>query len=393
MIRLGIYLALALAIPSLLLGLVWVIAPRRTDRSFVSAGAVRRGLRWYRSLWPRTGAAIAGWPHLIDRALGTPRAPLPATPWDVVWEDGKVRLYRIEGSPDGGIPLLVVHSLISQPWILDLTEERSLLRALRDAGFDTYLLDWGNFDVTEANNDLSHYANVLMRAEDQVLAKTGSKHIHLAGYCLGGTLCLARAAARRHDHIASIALIATPWDFAVPSPLHTVMSHPLLKPVTLLDGSSGVPGSVVREGFHLLRPQALRSVMGFVNQRKDPAFRRSYDALARWVWEHRRLPGALFFDLVDLFRNNALFEGRLEIAGELARLSDVRAPVGVFVAERDHIVPSGSSHALTSAEGLEVDMFTIPSGHVSMICGSAARDVMWPRLIEWIAKHDERPAA
>lgn len=341
-------------------------------------------MRWYRALWLRAGAAAAGWPHIVDRVLGTKRARVPASHWEPVWQHDGSTLSRIEDSPSGGPAVLLVHSLISKPWILDLTEERSLARALRDAGLDVYLLDWGDFSHADAPNDLSHYANVLMQAEKQVLDSSGWSRVHLVGYCLGGTLCLARAAARRHDHVASLSLIATPWDFEVPSALHTILSHPLLKPVFFLDGSSGVPGPVVREGFHVLRPQALRTVGALLARRRDPAFRQSYDALARWIWEHRRLPGALFFDLVRLFRTNDLMEGRIEVAGELARTSDVRVPVSIFVAERDHIVPSGSAHAVATMEGLRVQVHAIPSGHVAMICGSAARDVMWPQLIDSI---------
>ena len=301
-------------------------------------------------------------------------------------------LSRIEGSPRGGPAVLLVHSLISKPWILDLTEERSLARALRAAGFDTYLLDWGDFTRADATNDLSHYANVLMQAEKQVLATSGRSRVHLVGYCLGGTLCFARAAARRHDDVASLSLVATPWDFDVPSTMHTVLSHPLLKPVFFLDGSSGVPGALARESFHILRPQALRTVGALIARRRDADFRRSYDALARWIWEHRRLPGALFFDLVRLFRTNDLLEGRMEIGGDVARASDVSVPVSVFIAERDHIVPSGSAHAV-AVDGLEAEMNTVPSGHVSMICGSAAREVMWPRLIASIRAAEERLAS
>lgn len=385
MIRALVYGAALFFVPFALLILAWLVAPRGTDRSRIRAGAPRRALRWYRGLWLRSGAAIAGWPHALEVAVGAHRAAVPATTWEPLWKSGRATLYRITGTETDQLPVLVVHSLVSKPWILDLTTEQSFLGALRHEGFPTYLLDWGDFGSAEAEHDLSHYANVLMEAESKVLASSEAERLHLVGYCLGGTLCLARAAARAHPRVASIALIATPCDFAVPGPLHTMMSHGLLKPVSLLDGSSGVPAAVVRESFHALRPQAFRSVLELLRNRRNPAFRAFYDSLGRWVWEHRRMPGGIFFDLVDLFRTNSLFEGNLEVAGEIARLKDIKVPLAAFVAERDHIVPSGSTHALRSVHGLEVEFFTMPSGHVSMICGRAAREVMWPRLFEWLS--------
>ena len=310
------------------------------------------------------------------------------SPSDVVWKDGKATLTRLRMGSKDGPAVLVVHSLISKPWILDLNAERSFLGALADAGFDTYLFDWGDFDAADAHSDLSHFAGLLMRAEEKVLASTGGSSLHLVGYCLGATLCLARTAARRHDHVRSLSLVAAPGDFGVPSGLQVLMSHRLLKPAFFLDGSSCVPAAAVRESFHWLRPQALKTVRWGLSQRRNSEFRATYDALARWVWEHRPLPGALFFDLVDLFRTNSLYEGHLEVAGEQARLSDIHVPVGAFVADRDHIVPSGSSHALAAVPGLDLTVFNCASGHVSMICGAGARNMMWPRLIEWIKTQD-----
>jgi polyhydroxyalkanoate synthase len=318
--------------------------------------------------------------------VGVTKTPVAVTPNEIVWSAGKTSLYRIEGPAGKGPPVLVIHSLVSKPWILDLTPERSLLKALSEAGFTVFLLDWGDFDGRDAHHDLSHFATVLLHAEEKVLQSTGAEKLHLVGYCLGATLLLARLAARSHPRVASAALIAAPSDFGVPSGLQMLMSHRLFKPSFFLDGSSCVPESLVRESFHMLRPRALSTVRALVARRSDERFRRVYGATSRWVWEHRRLPGALFFDLVDLFRTNALFAGRMEVAGELARLEDIKVPIGAFVAARDHIVPSGSSHALTSVPGLDVEVFDYPSGHVSMVCGSAAREAMWADLHSWLAR-------
>ena len=386
MLRIAIYTFLGIAFIAALLSFQALLSPRKTDRRLIRAGILRRWFRWYRSLWLRTAAALSGWPHIVDVLLGASRAQLQADQREKIWEHGNARIYLIGESQGRGHPVLVVHSFVSQPWILDLGPERSLVQAIADSGRGTYLLDWGDFGRQEAEHDLSHYANVLMEAEREVLKATGASRLHLAGYCLGGTLCLARAGARSHERVASIALIAAPYDLAVPSALHSMMTHPLLRPVALLDGSSGVPGPVVREGFHALRPQALRSVRALIANRRDPDFRRTYDPLSRWVWEHRRLPGGLFFDLVDLYRNNDLYEGSLEVAGELARAKDVHAPLALFIAERDHIVPSASARAV--ADHVEAELFRVPSGHVSMISGAAARSSTWPRLVEWFEKND-----
>src|SRR5687767_12991173 len=98
-----------------LIGVSWLLASRKTDRSLLRVGPITRGLRWYRSLWLRAATNIAGWPHLVDRSLGTHRASVMASPSDVVWKDGKATLTRLRTGPKGGPAVLVVHSLISKP--------------------------------------------------------------------------------------------------------------------------------------------------------------------------------------------------------------------------------------------------------------------------------------
>jgi polyhydroxyalkanoate synthase len=66
------------------------------------------------------------------------------SPKDVVWSRDKARLYRYHSdrrtlSP----PLLLVMSLVSKPYVLDLRPGNSFIEALVAAGFDVYALDWG----------------------------------------------------------------------------------------------------------------------------------------------------------------------------------------------------------------------------------------------------------
>ena len=339
-----------------------------------------RSFRWF---WFRIGLALFSWPHVFDVAMGTGKAPVAGAANDVVWRKGTATLHRY-GSGGQGEAVLVVHSLVSKPWILDLAPGRSLLEFLANEGFDVYLLDWGDPGEADAKRGLSACTDLLMDAEKEVLQHSGRPRLHLVGYCLGGLLCLLRTGARTHAHISSIAALATPIDFDIRVGLQPLIWNRFFKPAYFLDATGCVPAPALRESFHILRPQALRTAVGAWRRRKDPEFRRVYDPLARWVWEHRALSGQALFDLVDLFRTNGLLKGEVVASGEIARLEDVRAPVLTMIAKRDHIVPSGSSRALEQIEGLRLRVAMIDSGHVSMISGSAGRETTWPTLAEWI---------
>jgi polyhydroxyalkanoate synthase len=367
---------------ALALSLDWLFASRRTEPRLLEPNALVGAWRSYRWFWFRIGMAIFAWPHVMDVALGTKKAPVAQSSARVVWHEGTATLRRY--GTGTGTPVLVVHSFISQPWILDLAPGRSLIEFLVGEGFDVFLLDWGDPAEGGSTHGLTVYADILMRAEKVVLSQSHSTRLHLIGYCLGGLLCLARTAARRHAHVASMTLIATPVDFGIRVALQPLIVSRIFKPVHLLDGTGCVPAAGLRESFHVLRPQALRTVIGAWRRRRDPDFRRFYDPLARWVWEHRALSGRLFFDLVELFRTNGLVRGTLMVSGELARLEDVKTPTLALIADRDHIVPSDSSRALNKVATLEVTVVEVESGHVSMVSGATATNTTWPTLARWI---------
>lgn len=377
----------AAVVGGLIVLVMWWVAPAEPTREDLRPGPVVRLGRWYRSLWGRGWANAVVWPHLGDVLLGTPRTPTGTTPSDEVWAEGTARVVRYRSERRGGEPVLLVHALVTRPWILDLTPERSLVAFLLSEGFDVFLLDWGEPTRADRDRGLLEYAMTLMRAEQEVMAVADSSRIHLIGYCMAGTLCLVRAAAWPDPHLGSLAVIAAPVDAAVSGGMATMMSSRLLKPTLALDGSGMVPRSYVRESFHVLRPRAIKTVYRRLFRRRgEEDYRTFYGALARWVWEHGKLPGALFFDLVDMFRSNGLYEGTLRLGDRVASPRRIEAPILSVIASRDHIVPPGSSLGLSSITGMKADTEVVraPGGHVSMLAGSGAREVLWPALGAWL---------
>lgn len=356
-----------------------LVLPRDTDRRRVQARGLLWLLRWWRSTSTRILLWFVGWPHLLDVLFFGGGGPQdPATPFDVVWRQGKTRLlhYRNRGRIRHPEPVLLVHSTVSKPWILDLTPTRSLVRSLIDAGFDVYLLDWGDPGRKEAMNGLAEYTATLRAAE----AAIPGEAVHRVGYCFGASLCLLDADA---PHVRSTVLIAPVVDLAAQGGFQSVLRSDLIPPTLALDHDGCVPAAVIRESFHGLRPQALRTTWARLrNARKlDAEYREFYAAMSKWAWRQRRLPGALFFDVVDLHRTNPI----------IARLtqSPPSAPTLIVMAERDHIVPRAASEALASVPGVNPDVLHTPSGHVSMVVGSAARQVVWPGIAEWLAARQQ----
>ena len=71
----------------------------------------------------------------------------------VLWSEGSTRL--LDYGSGGGRPVLVVPSLINRAYILDLAEDKSLLRFLAREGLRPLLVDWGTPDTLERGFDLT----------------------------------------------------------------------------------------------------------------------------------------------------------------------------------------------------------------------------------------------
>ncbi len=75
-----------------------------------------------------------------------------------VWQEGSSRLLKF--GRRSGVPVFFVPSLINKAYILDLDQERSLVRWLAERGFCVYLLDWGQPSTDERRMVYPREANV-----------------------------------------------------------------------------------------------------------------------------------------------------------------------------------------------------------------------------------------
>ena len=72
-------------------------------------------------------------------AAGTKRLTVGQTPKDIVWQRDKAQLWRYRrGEIRYAQPVVIVHSLISRSYVLDLYPGNSLVQFLQDAGFEVY---------------------------------------------------------------------------------------------------------------------------------------------------------------------------------------------------------------------------------------------------------------
>lgn len=333
----------------------------------------------------RMAAFLAGlrayWGHPWRRDL--PDAPLG-------WQAGRVSLldHGRRGTPVAdGCPVLLVPSLVNRSHILDLTRERSLVRALAAAGHRPFLLDWGEPGPTERGYRLDDYVTgPLEAALDHVRLRVGRRPVVL-GYCMGGLLALALAARRRRD-LGGIALLATPWDFHA-GPLDPARFHALVGlPAALLARALGeLPVDVLQSCFAGLDPLGTpKKFVRFAAMDPDGAEARAFVALEDWVNDGVPLAGEVAAEcLLDWYGANLPARGRWRVAGVPVRPETIDLPALVALPARDRIVPPASARALARALP-QADIVEPAAGHIGMVVGRSAPERLYRPLAAWLGR-------
>jgi polyhydroxyalkanoate synthase subunit PhaC len=281
--------------------------------------------------------------------------------------------------------VLVIPSLINRYYVLDLLPEQSFLRYLAEAGLRPFVIDWGEPGAAEREFTLTDYiAGPLEHAAAKVSALTRSP-VAILGYCMGGLLALALALRRPAD-TASLALLATPWDFHAEREAQARLLGELASSLPrFLGASEPLPVSVIQTLFLALDPfLAERKFIRFGTLDPDGAAARAFVALEDWINDGVPLARQVAVECAQSwYRDNAPAHGRWEIGGRPVRPADLDLPALVVLPRRDRIVPPRSAEPLASAiPGAEV--LHPPFGHIGMMASSEAPETVWQPIAQWL---------
>ena len=273
-------------------------------------------------------------------------------------------------------PLLIVPPCINKYYILDLTEEKSLIRALVGAGFRVFLVSWVNAGSGEAHFRFDDYLREgVMTAIDAVSAVTRQKTINTLGFCIGGTLLVAALAALAEDGerpAASVTLLAAMLDFSDTGDIGLFIDEEAVKEreEEFADGGL-VDGRELARGFAYLRPNDLLwpYVIGNYYQGKTPA---PFDLLF-WNADSTNLPGPMFAEyLRGTYLENRITRGTAVWCNAPILPSAIRAPVYAVACEKDHIVPWRAAYIGAQMMDKKARFVLAASGHIAGIVNPPA---------------------
>jgi polyhydroxyalkanoate synthase len=317
----------------------------------------------------------AGDVQMVDRAAFQVGRNLATTPGAVVYRNELMELIQYAPATPKvhALPIVVIPPWINKYYILDLTEEKSLLRYLVRHGFTVFVVSWKNPTARDSETTFDDY---LMKGAGKAIeiacAICRTPHVHAVGYCIGGTALAALMAwfHREYDRpseipVAHWTLLASLVDFSRPGAIEVFINRETVETLEEMMARQGyLDGREMSRTFRMLRSNSLiwhYFVHRYLYGEKSPAFDVLY-----WNTDVTRMPRAMHsFYLREFYLNNKLVKkDALVLAGHPIDLSRIRQPLYAVGCLEDHIVPWKAAFKIVDKIAAPVRFTLSSSGHI-----------------------------
>jgi polyhydroxyalkanoate synthase len=330
--------------------------------------------------------------HVIATARD---APVGLTPKTVVWRKNKAQLYRYTRTTSATrrTPVFLCLPLINRAYILDLRPGASFVEYLLSQGHDVFMLDWGVWGPEDRNIDITALVTrYLPRALREAERDVGAP-LTLLGYCIGGVLATCYLALHPDAPVKNFALLTTPIDFDDAGKFGMWTAKGAFPIEKLRDTFDTIPGELVGLGANLLNPASsyLGTYLQLSERMREPGFDpRPWQAMYRWINEGTPFPAAAYYQwITEFYQDNKLVRDRLEMDGRPVRLSAIRVPVLNVAAMTDGIAPRATTSAILRRVGShDREELLVQGGHVGIVVGRTAKQDLWPKVGDWLRRHD-----
>lgn len=321
------------------------------------------------------------------------------TPSKVVFQVDKVTLSRYEPLAKKTLnapPVLISYGMFGRQTMIDLQEDRSLVRNLLEAGLDVYVLDWGNPTRADQFINLDDMIDGQLRECVEYLVDASGGPITMFGICEGGTFA-ASLAALEPQLFAGLSLTITPIDF-VGDPdnfwrgegfLNRWVGNMSSEDIdAMVDTYGNLPGEMSGAMFSSLTTMnsMTKYSMGLQRLQGDRDATLNFLRMEKWIADRPDHPGAAAKDWFNkMYRENQLVKGKFEVMGRKVDLSKIECPVLNIYALQDHIVPVSCSKPLGNFLPKEkYREIGFPGGHVGVFVSRKAQGVVAGGFVDWV---------
>ncbi|MGH8278910.1 MAG: PHA/PHB synthase family protein [Gammaproteobacteria bacterium] len=317
---------------------------------------------------------------------------LAVTPGKVIYRNALMELIQYTPTTDTvyAEPVLIVPAWIMKYYILDLSTSNSLVHWLVAQGHTVFMISWKNPGSEDRDLSMEDYRTLgVLEALKAVSAIVPRRKIHVAGYCVGGTLLaitLAAMARAGGERLKTATLFAAQTDFEDAGELKLFIDEMALYWLDRQMAHKGYLDSAQMGGaFSLLRSRSLiwsRLIHDYWLGESDAGF----DIMA-WNADGTRMPRRMHIDyLRDLYLENRFAQGKYVIGGHAVSMGDVNLPMFVVGTLTDHVAPWKSVYKIRNLKRLGETTFALTNGgHNAGIVSEPGRPRRYYQLGSWNA--------
>jgi poly(3-hydroxybutyrate) depolymerase len=347
----------------------------------------------------RTGTRIAPWPLDFGRWTTVANARRPpgwSSPHEIVFEAPLARLRDFSAGPGRGVvPTLVLPPQAGHDsCIVDYSAGQSQMRTIVQAGLTrAFTLDWAAATRETADASIEDYLDVIDRAVDHC-----GGIVNLIGDCQGGWLATIYAALAP-QRINTLTIAGAPIDFHAGEPVIGEVIRWLAPngdlrfyEALVASGAGVLKGRHMLSGFIMIQPGAeISRQLELLCNLGDAEHVARYKEFEDWFKHTHDIPGAFYLWVVrNLFRDNALIAGKLELRGRPVKLGSLTMPLNLLAGASDHITPPDQVFALADHVGTPTDQVQrriSSGGHLGLFMGHEALAHHWPALLAQVVDH------
>lgn len=333
--------------------------------------------------------------NMMERTLLGPLAPQVNTPRDLIfmWERSTLYHYELPRVPKRyRIPLLIIPPLMVKPTIFDLRPGHSMVAYYCSRGFDVYMIDFGIPTSEDRHIQVDDYvSDFIPNAVAKVMERSGSKKVSLLGWSMGGIMSYAYSALTgAKGPVQNLIAVGSPYDFSKMFPFNALaqlVKVPGVRPA--LESLGNIPPWMTMAGFKLLDPVKMVSRYGDLYMNYwDREWVAAWETMSGWAGDFIPYPGNAFMQFVlDFILGDKLRKGELVIGGTAIDMGKLAASLLMIIGTADKVAPYESVAAADKWLVLkDKTKLEVPLGHIGLISGSRAPELVWAASADWLAE-------
>lgn len=313
------------------------------------------------------------------------------TPNHAVYEDDAVVLRRFDTDRSGDPIVILPPQAGHHSSIADYSSDQSLVKTcLAETTKPVYVIEWKSSNHKRKDETIDDLVKQTMICVKK--AASGGQ-VTLAGLCQGGWLATIYTALFPYD-VNALILAASPIDFTAGGGKiqDIVTTLPFWYYKCMVDCSGGnMSGDAMLSGWKIMNSYD-RYVGDYLNlwiNVQDDSFLERTKKFRRWYEFTQDLSGKWYLEAVkNLFMDNKLIKGTLEVLGECVDLKKITCPLALLAGERDDITLTPQVHNISYfASTPEENIFKVvipKAGHISVFMGKRALQYEWPEALNFI---------